>query len=270
MIEDEIQRFYDLGRERGRLAEGDVPALEYVRTLDLLARLLPRPPARILDVGGGPGTYAAALAGQGYEVTLVDPVERHVEEARRATRESGHAFAAALGDARSLAEPDDAFDAVLLLGPLYHLTDRGDRLLALGEARRVARPGGRLLALGIPRFHSFVDGIRRDVLADATFAEIAASGYRTGEHRNPAPQEHPEWFTTAYYHYPDELVAEVEAAGLHVDEVVSVLGPGFMNELRWAELPEAERDAQLEAIRLLEREPSLLGMSDFLVVARVP
>jgi ubiquinone/menaquinone biosynthesis C-methylase UbiE len=79
-------------------------------------------------------------------VHLVDPVELHVEQARQAAgRDPAAAFTAATGDARGLAEPDQSQDAVVLFGPLYHLTDGAHRRQALSEARRVLRPGGRIL-----------------------------------------------------------------------------------------------------------------------------
>jgi ubiquinone/menaquinone biosynthesis C-methylase UbiE len=113
----------------------------------VLERLLPRPPARLLDVGGGPGTYAAPLVRRGYRVHLVDPVPLHVEQACQAAG-SDPGFTAALGDARQLPKQAGSQDAVLLFGPLYHLTETTQRRQALAEARRVLRPGGRLLAMG--------------------------------------------------------------------------------------------------------------------------
>ena len=72
-FDDDITAYYDRGEEAGRL--GDWGRLEMVRTQVLLERYLPAPPAVVLDVGGGPGAYAVWLAGLGYEVELVDPVE---------------------------------------------------------------------------------------------------------------------------------------------------------------------------------------------------
>ena len=143
-IDPAIESHYDTGYERFRLSPGGRPSLEFVRSMELLERLLPAPPARVLDVGGGPGTYAAPLARCGYRVHLVDPLPLHVEQARQA---AGAAFTAAQGNARELAEPDESQDAVLLFGPLYHLTEAADRRQALAQARRVLAPGGRLLAL---------------------------------------------------------------------------------------------------------------------------
>jgi SAM-dependent methyltransferase len=109
--------------------------------VELLERLLPAPPAQVLDVGGGPGTYAAPLARRGYRVHVVDPVPLHVEQARQAAgADPAASFTAALGDARQLAEAGESQDAVLLFGPLYHLTGTAHRQRALAEARRVLAP----------------------------------------------------------------------------------------------------------------------------------
>lgn len=150
----EVLEYYQQGREAGRLPE--VNQLEFVRTQAILTARLPTAPAVILDVGGGPGVYACWLATCGYEVHLMDPVPLHVAQALEAsTRRPGHPIGSArVGDARRLAHVDQSTDVVLLLGPLYHLTDRADRLRALREAHRVLRPGGVLFAVGISRFAS--------------------------------------------------------------------------------------------------------------------
>ena len=86
VIDPAIESHYGTGYERTRLFPGGTPSLEFVRSMELLDRLLPAPPAHVLDVGGGPGTYAAPLARRGYQVHLVDPVPLHVEQAREDSR----------------------------------------------------------------------------------------------------------------------------------------------------------------------------------------
>jgi ubiquinone/menaquinone biosynthesis C-methylase UbiE len=103
----------------------------------VLRRVLPAPPARVVDVGGGSGVHAEWLAADGHVVELVDPVPLHVEQASRVP-----GVTARHGDARDLPMPGASADAVLLLGPLYHLVEREDRVRALREAARVVRPGG--------------------------------------------------------------------------------------------------------------------------------
>src|SRR5574341_2038107 len=83
-VDPEIRGFYERYDEAGRLGQGYF-ALEEARTRLLLERHLPPPPAAVLDVGGGAGAYALWLAARGYHVRLIDPVPRHVEQARAAS-----------------------------------------------------------------------------------------------------------------------------------------------------------------------------------------
>jgi 2-polyprenyl-3-methyl-5-hydroxy-6-metoxy-1,4-benzoquinol methylase len=125
--------------EAERLTRGS-GRLELVRTQEIVRRHLPAPTLRILDVGGGAGVHAEWLAGDGHVVHVVDPMPNHVEAVQRLGRSNGR-ITAEIGDARQLAAETGSADAVLLLGPLYHLTGRADRVQALAEARRVVRIG---------------------------------------------------------------------------------------------------------------------------------
>src|SRR5438552_18230443 len=80
MIASEILDYYREGNEEHRLTSS-VGRLERIRTWEILERLLPPPPSRVLDIGGGTGVYALPLAGSGYRVHLIDPVALHVERA---------------------------------------------------------------------------------------------------------------------------------------------------------------------------------------------
>ena len=62
VIDPAIETHYGTGYERSRLFPGGQPSLEYIRSMELLERLLPAPPTRVLDAGGGPGAYAAPQA----------------------------------------------------------------------------------------------------------------------------------------------------------------------------------------------------------------
>jgi ubiquinone/menaquinone biosynthesis C-methylase UbiE len=266
---EEITAFYSRGLERDRLTGGP-GALEFARTQELLERYLPAPPVVIADIGGGPGRYAVWLAERGYRVHLVDPVPLHIEQARSAVNgRSGVRLATAeVGDARALSLPDASVDAVLLLGPLYHLPERAHRLKVLAEARRVCRPGGVVLAAAISRFASTLDGLRGGYLEDPAFAAIAASDRHDGEHHNPTGD--PAYFTTAYFHRPEELAAECTEAGLVHEASLAVEGAAWLLPDLDARLADTRRRAVLlDAIAALEAEPTLIGVSAHLVaVAR--
>jgi SAM-dependent methyltransferase len=263
MLDPAIEAHYEQGIEQRRLAAE--ASLEWVRTQELLKRYLPPAPAQVLDLGGGPGNYAAWLAQLGYAVRLVDRVARHIAEAQAlANSQPDHSFTAVLGDARQLAEPDGAYDAVLLMGPLYHLVDRRDRVQALREAGRVVRPGGRILAVVISRFASLLDGLRSGNLANTVFRAIVETDLHTGQHRNPEPERRPEWFTTAYFHRPEELPAEVHDAGVELEVVLGIEGPGW---LLWRSVWDdpIARANLVDVARAVETEPSALGAGSHLV-----
>lgn len=258
-LRNDIRRYYDHGREDARLRDGR-GRLELWRTQDVLRRWLPAPPAAVLDVGGGSGVHAEWLAVDGYDVELVDPVPLHVEQARQIP-----GVRAVEGDARALAAADSAMDAVLLLGPLYHLPDRDDRLRALAEAARVVRPGGLVATAVISRFASAHDSVRRAWLGEpdwvagveSTIADGRHHGLRFGERRR---------FTTAYFHHPDEVADELRAVGLSVAAVVAVEGLAAFTANTEESLDDAaSREVLLRWLRLLESEPSLLGASSHLI-----
>ena len=92
VIDPAIESHYGSGYERSRLFPGGTPSLEFVRSMDLLERLLPAPPARVLDVGGGPGAYAAPLAQRGYRVHVVDPVPLPPSQRRAACSQSAAGY----------------------------------------------------------------------------------------------------------------------------------------------------------------------------------
>jgi len=261
---DEVREHYESEiTEAERLTRG-AGRLEFVRTQEIIRRHLPPGSLTILDVGGAAGVHADWLADDGHTVHLVDPMPNHVEQARRLAG-PGRAITAEVGDARRLAALDDTADAVLLLGPLYHLTERADRVGALREAARVVRPGGFVFAAAISRFASLLDGLSRGFLTDPRFHAIVEQDLADGQHRNP--DRTPHWFTTAYFHHPDEVRGEAAAAGLDCVELVGVEGvAGLLPNVvdQWED--PAHRDAALFAARATESEPSLLGASPHLLM----
>lgn len=265
-LSPEALAHYANGREAERLV-GTNGQLELARTQELISRFAPPPPAVIFDVGGGAGVYSLWLAKQGYEVHLVDAVPVHVQQAQAASdSQREHPIASCvLGDARRVDRPDESVNVVLMLGPLYHLTERADRLTALSEARRISRPGGLVFAVGISRFASTLAGLAEGYLTDPEFARIAEQDLRDGQHRNPTL--HDAYFTTAFFHRPDELESEVRSAGLHPEQIVAVEGPAWLLQNFDEHWRDPARRAQLlDVIRSIESEPSLIGASAHMLV----
>ena len=266
----EIAEHYRHSKEAERLFN-EWGELERFRTQVILARHLPAVPSAIFDVGGGAGVYAFPLAQQGYAVHLIDAMERHVEQARARAVASGVILASIRqGDARRLDVPSNEADAVLLLGPLYHLIEASDRRQALAEAFRILRPGGILFAAGISRFASLIDGLSRGFFRDPEFRKIIAEDLTSGLHRNPTANL--EYFTTAYFHRPEELSNEVRETGFCNVKTLAIEGPAWSAahfQEAWNDT--VQRQELLQFLLLIESEPSALGASGHLMaVARRP
>jgi ubiquinone/menaquinone biosynthesis C-methylase UbiE len=256
-----IQHYEEDYDEAERLFSGGWGQVELLRTKELIRRFAPSPPAKIVDVGGGPGVYAAWLTDIGYEVHLIDPITKHVEQAGDRAEDIA---VARVGDARSLDYPQDTFDMALLLGPLYHLIERADRLQALREARRVTKTGKPVVVAAINRFASAIDNLHSGTIDDPEFRKIAERDITDGIHLNTT--EDPRYFTTAFFHRADELERELTDAGLTGVEVFAVEG------IAWAASDLDERTAApekrkhlLDLIRRLEREETLLGATGHLL-----
>ena len=263
----ELHDYYARGDERGRL-DGAVGEVELERTKEILLRHLPDPPAVVADIGGGPGRYALWLAGRGHRVEHRDLVALHVEQLRSAAG-GLDGISTAVGDARQLDLGDASVDAVLLLGPLYHLPRRRDRVRALGEARRVVRPGGPVFVAAISRWAARLDG----ELAQRLYEPLPEVRERTPEVERTGvmPPLFPGSFS-GYSHRPGQLRAELRGAGLEVVDLVGVEGLAFaLGDLDQRLADPVGRAVVLDAARAVERVPELLGLAvHLLATARRP
>lgn len=263
MLDPDIERYYSQEWDEDVRIRSGIGELELLRTQELVRRHLPPGSHRILDVGGGGGVHAEWLLEDGHTVHLIDPVARHVEQAT--DRLGGHdRFSAAVGDARRLDAEDATFDGVLLFGPLYHLIEPGDRMGTWSEARRVCRPGGMIFAAAISRFASLISGLATGAMWLPEFRSIVYRDLADGQHRNAMGRD---FFTTAFFHHPDELRREAEEAGIDVLGVFGVEGmAGAMPHLE-QDWKDGERRAEIiEAARAIETEPSLLGVGPHILL----
>lgn len=104
-----------------------------------LRRLLPEPPATVLDVGAGTGFLSLLLAGQGYQVTALDLSPGMLERLRAKAAERGLQIQTVESDA--LNPPSGDFDAIVERHLIWTLPDAGKALAAWHQVA----PRGRLV-----------------------------------------------------------------------------------------------------------------------------
>jgi SAM-dependent methyltransferase len=255
----EMQAHYAQGKEWARLGDRK-GALEFERTKEILRRRLPAAPAVIADIGGGPGRYALWLAELGYTVEHRDLVRLHVEQLQAS---SGFLVHAEVGDARDLNLPDSTVDAVVLLGPLYHLRERAHRIQAFREAGRIVRPGGPVFAAVISRWAPRLDGVVAERLYES-YPDVLAL-LPDVELTGNLPPVVPDGFS-GYTHRPGELAEEIMEAELVLEDLVGVEGmPLAASDMTARLVDPAAWQILLDTARAIERVPELLGLSPHLI-----
>ncbi len=257
---NQVERYYDQNAvdEWQRLERHRT---EFAVTMLALEESLPPPPARIADIGGGPGRYAIALAKKGYAVTLVDLARENLGLAQDKAREAGITLEAVVhANALDLSElAAGAYDAVLLMGPLYHLLAKEERKQAIQQALRVLRPGGLLAAAFITRFAQFRWAARFDpqwLPHDRAYTEQFVE---TGRHRLPG------LFTDAYFAHPDEVVPLMEAEGLATVHLQGCEGAVSHLEEGINSLEGEDWNYWVQLNYHIGQEPSMYGASDHLL-----
>ncbi|HEY8928337.1 MAG TPA: class I SAM-dependent methyltransferase [Mucilaginibacter sp.] len=265
-IDAAVADFYNKSEEDSRLQLGLGP-LEFERNKNLIGRYLPKNKKLIIaDVGGGPGHYAKWLSAQGHEVILIDPVEKHIRQAKQKVKSSKTTFEALLGEARDLPIKDKSADLVILHGPLYHLPHLDDRLKALTEAKRILNPGGIVLGFAITHSASTVAALLAGMIYKPEIWQMCLNELNTGAHEPPAAM--PGMLAQGFFHKPSVLLQEFHAAGFMPKKTFAVEGMAWLDGsffVNWAD--QKKRERMLELISLTESDPELLCFSPHIMVA---
>lgn len=264
LINPEIDSFYSTTSEEGRLLLGLGP-LEFERNKELISRYLPKK-GIVIDIGGGPGIYSEWLAGLGHEVYLIDPVEKHIKQANKRSKQAKKAFKAILGEAQKLDFPDNFADIAILHGPLYHLQPKEHRIKALIEAKRILKAGGLMLGFAINHSASTIAALLNGFIHAPEIFEMCKQELTTGIHT--PPKNMPGVLPLAYFHRPDELKNELEEAGLTYLDTYAVEGMIWMDKSYFESRSDAgKKTRMMELMQIIEKDKTLLSLSPHMMIA---
>jgi len=258
---EKVKHVYDLKDEWDRF-ETPGGKLEFELTMSIITSHLPQK-AEILDLGGGPGRYAIELAKLGHMLHLADLSQRNLDTAKKKIAEFG------IGNVKSINEinavdlsvyANDSFDAVLLFGPLYHLTDETERLACIKEVKRVLKPNGLVFAGFIPYLSGAIGVVARMFLTpDQVNAETLNRVFEQGIHNNLVDRG----FQEAYYATSDEIASLFSNNGFSKILLRSVKGWGeTMGEQIYKlkdENPEMHKTV-MDLINKTAADPSIIEM----------
>ena len=274
-IDTAVLAGYNAGIERDRLRTG-IGLIEFERTKEILLEKLPKPPAVIYDIGGAYGEYSWWLASLGYEVHLFDLSKTNIAmSAELATDYPGVKLASAtVCDARSIPWPDKSADAVLLMGPLYSITEYEERILAIRESRRLLKDDGILFSAAltpysvlVPRIALYhIDGTaKRRELDDPAVISMIERALEDGCYCNPE-KKIASGLGSSHLHTAKALREELSEGGFDTATVHGIMGGAWLAPNLDELLANEETKAVLmKTVRILDTHEEIIGLSGHLL-----
>ena len=274
-IDETVLAGYNAGIERDRLRTG-IGIIEFTRTKEILLEKLPKPPAVIYDIGGAYGEYSWWLASLGYEVHLFDLSETNIKMSGELAKEypNAHLKSAEVCDARAVPRPDKSADAVLLMGPLYSVTEYGERILCIRESHRLLKDGGILFSAAITPYALLIPRIakyhlehakKRYELDDPAVLAIIKRALADGCYSNPE-RKTATGIGSSHLHTAKALREELSCGGFITSAVHGVMGGAWLapnlDELLGSE---KTREVLMETVRMLDAHEEIIGLSGHLL-----
>jgi S-adenosylmethionine-dependent methyltransferase len=256
----QVESYYEEYDEWSRLERH---RMEFEVTRRYLEKYIPQN-SRVLDIGGGPGRYSIYLASQGHKVTLLDLTKKHIDIAKEKAVEKGVDLEGFIhGSALDLPDYNlGKFDVILVMGPLYHLTNPSEREKVMRDTLALLKPGGIIIASFISAYAPIVDVLKNnpEELMDAEdVLKYLENGINTAE----------EGFTTAYFINPQEAQDFMEEFNLHQLAFAAVEGLSALVEAKINVLPQRQFEQCVELIYKLSQDSNIIGSCEhFLYIGR--
>ncbi len=274
-IDSTVLAGYNAGIERNRLRTG-IGIIEFERTKEILLEKLPKPPSVIYDIGGGYGEYAWWLTSLGYEVHLFDISETNIKMSEELESEypNVHLAAAKVSDARSVPRESKSADAILLMGPLYSITEYEERILAIRESYRLLKNDGILFTAAltpyggllhrITMYHNSEDKKSYELDNPAVismFERALSDGCYINPERNNA-----KGLGSSHLHTAKALREELQCGGFETLSIHGVMGGAWLApNLDELLNNEETKEVLMKTVRMLDTHEEIIGLSGHLL-----
>jgi len=255
-----IEQYYSNYDEWGRLLRHRI---EFEMTKRMLDRFIPEG-ASVLDVGGGPGRYSIYLAQKGHDVTLVDLCEKLVEQAAKNSKEAGVVLKGCIqGNVLELSKllPGKEYDAVLCMGPMYHLLEENQRKEAINQCMGLLKKGGVLIVSFISAYAPIIDCLKAYPQDISRLKSRLLRYLEDGRHYSTVG----EGFTDAYFFNPADIERFMSQFKLETLRIIAVEGLGALVEEKLMQLPEEDFQSWLDVFEAISSNPEVWGSCEHLL-----
>ena len=245
-----VQEVYRRYNEDSRLNKSKAARVEFLTTIRYIEKYL-TPGAKILDVGASAGEYSLYFARKGYQVSALELADANIVAFQAKITDRDH-IELVQGNALDLSRYDsNAFDVVLLLGPLYHLHEEADKLRCIEEARRVCKPDGKI----------FLAFISNDIVI-LTMQQCQEDYLVNGDYNKDTFRLDDFPFV---FHTPDRCRELLTKAGIQICHEVASDGASELLQDLVNGLDEASYQQYLRYHFYICEKPEFLGMSNHLL-----
>jgi 2-polyprenyl-3-methyl-5-hydroxy-6-metoxy-1,4-benzoquinol methylase len=256
-IEQYYNHDYD---EWGRLLRHRI---EFEITKRALNKFIPEK-ASVLDVGGGPGRYSIYLAERGHEVTLFDLCEKMVEQAAENAKSAGVVLKDCIqGNVLSLCDilPGREFDAILCMGPMYHLLKEDERREAINQCMGLLKKDGILIVSFISAYAPIIDCLKAYPQDIGKLKDSLLRYLEDGRHDSRVAQG----FTDAYFFNPADIRGFMSQFKLETLRIMAVESLGVLVEDKLMQLPEEDFQSWLDVFEAVASNPEVWGSCEHLL-----
>ena len=274
-IDTTVLAGYNDGIERNRLRTG-IGIIEFERTKEILKEKLPAPPATIYDIGGGYGEYAWWLSSLGYEVHLFDISETNIKMSEEFKHEypNVHLESAEVCDARSIARKSKSADAVLLMGPIYSITEYEERILTIKESYRLLKDDGILFTAALTPYGGLLhritvyrnfDDNKACELDNPNVISMFERALTDGCYINPE-RKNTCGLGSSHLHTAKSLKEELLCGGFKTESVHGVMGGAWLAPNLDELLSNKEtKEVLMKTVRMLDTHEEIIGLSGHLL-----
>ncbi|SHK82803.1 Methyltransferase domain-containing protein [Clostridium cavendishii DSM 21758] len=206
-----IKEYYDQNCEREwKRLEDPYARIEFFSTLYMIKKYFPEN-GRVLDIGAGPGRYSIELLKRGYKVSLLDVSDKCLNLAEKRIKDLGlHAEEYICMDIKDLSNNIcEEYDAILLMGPMYHSHNKEERKKILITCKRLLKKDGVILISYINSFGVLKAGV-------SEFPDIFNSLDEADKYLGELKLSAQEGFTESYFATPNIALSEVESSEFKV------------------------------------------------------
>ena len=240
----------------------DQHVFEMPLTLHFIEKYL-EPGSTIFDVACGTGRYADVLLKKGYHVAVNDISSKSIEITRNRIGNNKNLLKNATGNALNTSLwKEYSWDAVLMLGPMYHLVEYQSRIDLLKKASAHIKKGGYLFTGFMTRTGALIYGIKNNPEGIRS-PNGARKLWETGTDDDFV--EATEWFTHAYFSHPEEIKKKKKKSGLeplHLAGAEGIFGERFEE---FHTLPEYLKNQWMQFVIDHCEDPHMLGHSKHLL-----